>query len=209
MNLELEACKIDKPGEPNDQGPAPAGPPPLRWRMWLLPVGRLRRADQQCAEVRRLSDGRLTGVMERQPDRCCFMRFCGNRLQAHAFRRRKHDWTGSFTAESNASSVNRAMPASDSTRWDVRGVVTLVVSGDARPIAALCRAPLAPTAFLEEEQHATRRAAEAKSLALWTTEQVDTRSCHDRERGVRSILGYLDNPAVGSLVDPIQSIPVW
>ncbi len=58
-----------KPGEPNDQGPAPAGPPPPRWRMWLLPVGRLRRADQQYAEVRRLSDGRLTGVMERQPDR--------------------------------------------------------------------------------------------------------------------------------------------
>jgi hypothetical protein len=147
--------------------------------------------------------------MERQPDRWCFMRFCANRLQTHAFRRRKHDWTGSFTAESNASSVNRAMPASDSTRWYVRGVVTLVVSGDARPIAALCRAPLAPTAFLQEEQHATRRAAEAKSLALWTTEQVDTRSCHDRERGVRSILGYLDNLAVGPLVDPIQSIPVW
>ena len=101
------------------------------------------------------------------------------------------------------------MPASDSTRWYVRGVATLVVSGDARPIAALCRAPLAPTAFLQEEQHATRRAAEAKSLALWTTEQVDTRSCHDRERGVCSILGYLDNLAVGSLVDPIQSIPVW
>ena len=28
-----------KPGEPNDRGPAPAGPPPPRWRMWLLPVG--------------------------------------------------------------------------------------------------------------------------------------------------------------------------
>src|SRR5260221_633120 len=84
-----------------------AGPPLPRWRMWLLPVGRLRRADHKYAEVRRLSDGRLTGVMEPQPDRCCFMRFCGNRLQAHAFRRRKHDWTGSFTAEPNASSVNR------------------------------------------------------------------------------------------------------
>src|SRR5580700_10264352 len=28
-----------KPGPPNDRGPAPAGPPPPRWRMWLLPVG--------------------------------------------------------------------------------------------------------------------------------------------------------------------------
>jgi cell division protease FtsH len=28
-----------KPGEPNDRPPAPAGPPPPRWRMWLLPVG--------------------------------------------------------------------------------------------------------------------------------------------------------------------------
>src|SRR6202050_388628 len=28
-----------KPGEPNDRGPAPAGPPPPRWRMWLLPLG--------------------------------------------------------------------------------------------------------------------------------------------------------------------------
>ena len=28
-----------KPGEGNDRGPAPAGPPPPRWRMWLLPVG--------------------------------------------------------------------------------------------------------------------------------------------------------------------------
>src|SRR3984885_14638245 len=28
-----------KPGEPNDRGPAPAGPPPPRWRMWLLPAG--------------------------------------------------------------------------------------------------------------------------------------------------------------------------
>src|SRR5207253_3749800 len=65
-----------KAGEPNNRGPAPAGAPTPRWRMWLLPVGRLRRADEQNAEGRRLSDGRLTGVMERQPDRCCFMRFC-------------------------------------------------------------------------------------------------------------------------------------
>ena len=28
-----------KPGQPNDRAPAPAGPPPPRWRMWLLPVG--------------------------------------------------------------------------------------------------------------------------------------------------------------------------
>ena len=28
-----------KPGEPNDRPPAPAGPPPPRWRMWLLPAG--------------------------------------------------------------------------------------------------------------------------------------------------------------------------
>ena len=28
-----------KPGPPNDRPPAPAGPPPPRWRMWLLPVG--------------------------------------------------------------------------------------------------------------------------------------------------------------------------
>jgi cell division protease FtsH len=28
-----------KPGAPNDRGPAPAGPPPPRWRMWLLPAG--------------------------------------------------------------------------------------------------------------------------------------------------------------------------
>jgi hypothetical protein len=28
-----------KPGEPNDRPPAPARPPPPRWRMWLLPVG--------------------------------------------------------------------------------------------------------------------------------------------------------------------------
>src|SRR5580700_1541107 len=28
-----------KPGRPNDRRPAPAGPPPPRWRMWLLPVG--------------------------------------------------------------------------------------------------------------------------------------------------------------------------
>ena len=28
-----------KPGPPNDRGPAPAGPPPPRWRMWLLPAG--------------------------------------------------------------------------------------------------------------------------------------------------------------------------
>jgi cell division protease FtsH len=28
-----------KPGEPNDRRPAPAGPPPPRWRMWLLPAG--------------------------------------------------------------------------------------------------------------------------------------------------------------------------
>jgi cell division protease FtsH len=28
-----------KPGRPNDRPPAPAGPPPPRWRMWLLPVG--------------------------------------------------------------------------------------------------------------------------------------------------------------------------
>ena len=28
-----------KPGQPNDRPPAPAGPPPPRWRMWLLPVG--------------------------------------------------------------------------------------------------------------------------------------------------------------------------
>src|SRR5580700_3515612 len=27
------------PGSPNDRGPAPAGPPPPRWRMWLLPAG--------------------------------------------------------------------------------------------------------------------------------------------------------------------------
>jgi cell division protease FtsH len=28
-----------KPGPPNDRPPAPAGPPPPRWRMWLLPAG--------------------------------------------------------------------------------------------------------------------------------------------------------------------------
>src|ERR1700728_2727013 len=28
-----------KPGEPDDRGPAPAGPPTPRWRVWLLPVG--------------------------------------------------------------------------------------------------------------------------------------------------------------------------
>ena len=28
-----------KPGGPNDRPPAPAGPPPPRWRMWLLPAG--------------------------------------------------------------------------------------------------------------------------------------------------------------------------
>ncbi|MGO9854633.1 MAG: ATP-dependent zinc metalloprotease FtsH [Acidimicrobiales bacterium] len=28
-----------KPGQPNDRPPAPAGPPPPRWRMWLLPAG--------------------------------------------------------------------------------------------------------------------------------------------------------------------------
>ena len=28
-----------KPGQPNDRPPAPASPPPPRWRMWLLPVG--------------------------------------------------------------------------------------------------------------------------------------------------------------------------
>jgi cell division protease FtsH len=28
-----------KPGRPNDRPPAPAGPPPPRWRKWLLPVG--------------------------------------------------------------------------------------------------------------------------------------------------------------------------
>ncbi len=28
-----------KPGGPNDRVPAPAGPPPPRWRMWLLPAG--------------------------------------------------------------------------------------------------------------------------------------------------------------------------
>ena len=28
-----------KPGRDNDRPPAPAGPPPPRWRMWLLPVG--------------------------------------------------------------------------------------------------------------------------------------------------------------------------
>src|SRR3984957_4828524 len=28
-----------KPGPPNDRPPAPAGPAPPRWRMWLLPVG--------------------------------------------------------------------------------------------------------------------------------------------------------------------------
>ena len=28
-----------KPGPPNDRAPAPAGPPPPRWRMWLLPAG--------------------------------------------------------------------------------------------------------------------------------------------------------------------------
>ena len=28
-----------KPGRPNDRPPAPAGPPPPRWRMWLLPAG--------------------------------------------------------------------------------------------------------------------------------------------------------------------------
>ena len=28
-----------KPGPPNDRGPAPAGPPPPWWRMWLLPLG--------------------------------------------------------------------------------------------------------------------------------------------------------------------------
>src|SRR5438105_15738163 len=84
-----------KPGEPNDRGPAPAGAPTPRWRMWLQTAGRLRRTDQQYAEGRRLSDARLTAAMERQPNRWYFMRFCGNRLQAHAFRRRKHDCTGS------------------------------------------------------------------------------------------------------------------
>ncbi len=28
-----------KPGPPNDRSPAPASPPPPRWRMWLLPAG--------------------------------------------------------------------------------------------------------------------------------------------------------------------------
>ena len=28
-----------RPGRPNDRPPAPAGPPPPRWRMWLLPIG--------------------------------------------------------------------------------------------------------------------------------------------------------------------------
>ena len=28
-----------RPGSPNDRPPAPAGPPPPRWRMWLLPAG--------------------------------------------------------------------------------------------------------------------------------------------------------------------------
>jgi cell division protease FtsH len=28
-----------KSGPPNDRPPAPAGPPPPRWRMWLLPAG--------------------------------------------------------------------------------------------------------------------------------------------------------------------------
>src|SRR5258708_16944838 len=28
-----------KPGQGSDRPPAPAGPPPPRWRMWLLPVG--------------------------------------------------------------------------------------------------------------------------------------------------------------------------
>src|SRR5271156_4426995 len=28
-----------KPGPPSDRGRAPAGPPPPRWRMWLLPAG--------------------------------------------------------------------------------------------------------------------------------------------------------------------------
>ena len=42
-----------KPGEPNDRGPAPAGAPTPRWRMWLLPAGRVRRTHQQYAEGRR------------------------------------------------------------------------------------------------------------------------------------------------------------
>jgi len=46
-----------------------SGSSSTRWRMWLLPAGRLRRADQQYAEVRSLSDARLTAAMERQPDR--------------------------------------------------------------------------------------------------------------------------------------------
>ena len=28
-----------RPGSPNDRPRAPAGPPPPRWRMWLLPAG--------------------------------------------------------------------------------------------------------------------------------------------------------------------------
>src|SRR5271156_6242749 len=28
-----------RPGRPNDRPPAPAGPPPPRWRIWLLPAG--------------------------------------------------------------------------------------------------------------------------------------------------------------------------
>src|SRR5207244_7347674 len=46
-----------------------SGSSSTRWRMWLLPAGRLRRADQQYAEVRSLSDARLTAAMERQADR--------------------------------------------------------------------------------------------------------------------------------------------
>lgn len=90
---------------------------------------------------------------------------------------------------------------------DEAHVVPPVVSGDTGAVAALRRAPLAPAAFLQEEQHAAGRSAHAQSLALWTSQQVDARSSDTRTRDNAWLVGYLDTRAAGYLAVPVQSRP--
>ncbi len=87
-------------------------------------------------------------------------------------------------------------------------MVTLVMPGDARSIPTPCRTPLAPTARLEEEEHAAWRSAASQSLALWITEHVDARSSDHRERDGQCIVGYFDSRAVACAVDPVQPSPL-
>jgi len=87
-------------------------------------------------------------------------------------------------------------------------MMTLVVAGDAGAIAALCRAPLAPTALPGEEQHAAGGSAASESFARWTTEDVDARSSDQRERDGHCIVGYFDRCAMARAADPVQARPL-